>query len=171
MPFGEVASLPRGVSAPQAAILTIQTDVRGQPRFTRTITRAPVKGSSSHCDRSRALRLRIVRLDVETPHPRLEHYALLGHRERRAEAPPDPAAERNPLVGARLPPEPALRATKRCPSPAARSSLSHNRVRVNPALERQCPDYERRRRRRLLRDESDSEWVLVRGATADRKAA
>ena len=50
-----------------------------------------------------------VGLQIQAPGHRLEHDALLGHRERGAEAAAGAAAEGQPLVGPGLVAEPALR--------------------------------------------------------------
>ena len=55
-----------------------------------------------------ALGRRVLDFEVEPPRRRLEDDALLGHRQRRAQAAADAAAEGDPLVGPRLAVEPAL---------------------------------------------------------------
>ena len=86
---GEAAGHPPAALAPR---------LRREPRSTW----APLAAaSSSRCGAARA-RARVGRTMSVRRAIALQHDALLGHRERRAEAAADPAAERHPGVGAGL---------------------------------------------------------------------
>ena len=110
----------------------------GQPRKSgSTQARADddggaVGGDHRHVAVPRPLRLGIRGLEVEAASHRLEHDPLLGHRQRRAEAAAGAAAERDPLVGARL-----------AAGPALGSELERLRIEILAVVEEEDADQDR----------------------------